>query len=143
MFNTKFGTGVGVQLDTTQSVWAGVTTSWPANTATIPISITMAGITIASSGLGCVKGVAIFSSAGIPIAQSVQCALGAQLASGVVVTGAGALFSLFNPNITFVPGTGWVVGIRAKVSASSGQVSAGAEVRFEALNRSWDMSDAI
>lgn len=141
MFNSKFGTPVTLQLDTTQSIWAGVTTSWPANTATIPISITMAGITIASSGVGCVKGIVALSALGLPLSQSVQCLLGAQVASGTVVTGAGALFSLFNPNITFTPATGYVGGIRAKVSTSAGAVSAGVEVRFEILNSDWTMHD--
>lgn len=129
---------VDLQLDQTASAWLGVTTSWPANTATIPISITMAGISIASSGVGCLKGIALFSSITTSLSQPVQCALGAQIASGTVVSGAGALFSLFDPNITFEPGAGWVHGIRVKAGFPVGNASAGIETRFEALNKRWD-----
>lgn len=138
-FLYKLG-ALGVQLDQINSVWAGVKTSWPANTASIPIAITMAGITVASSGVGCVKGVVAFSSMGLPISQTSQCILGAQLASGTVVSGAGALFSLFDPNITFAPGSGWKHGIRLKVENDFGNIKAGGEVRFELTNKKWDMA---
>lgn len=137
LFNKKLG-NVGLQLDQTGSAWAGVSTSWPVNTATIPISITMAGLTLASANVGCATGLVLFNAAGSTLSEAVECGLGAQIASGGIVTGVGALFNLFDPNITFEAGNGWVHGIRVKAGFPVGNASAGIETRFEALNKRWD-----
>jgi len=124
---------VTLQLDQTASVWAGMTTSWPANTATLPISITMAGLTLASANVGCATGLVLFNIAGSTLSEAVECGLGAQIASGGIVSGAGYILSLFDPNITFKTGEGWVHGIRIKAGVPIGNASAGIETRFEAL----------
>lgn len=124
---------VSLQLDQTASIWAGVGTSWPANTGTLPISLTMAGLTLASSSVGCATGLVMFNALGSPLSEAVECALGAQIASGGVVTGAGFVLSLFDPNITFKTSQGWVHGIRVKAGMPIGDASLGIETRFEAL----------
>lgn len=124
---------VTFQIDQTASVWAGVSTSWPANTATLPISLTMAGLTLHSATLGCATGLVLFNLVGSSLSEAVECGLGAQIVSGAVVNGAGLIMSLFDPNITFKAGEGWVHGIRIKTGVPIGNTSLGLETRFEAL----------
>lgn len=124
-----------VSLDSTSALWVGNTVSWKANT--IPFSIMMAGITIASSGVGCAKGAMIFSTVAT-ISNEMKCALGAQVASGLLVTGTGYLATQFNDNLAVEQGVGWVNGIRLKVANSTTGIAA--ETRFEALFSKFNMN---
>lgn len=126
-------------IDQTNAIWGGLSVGWPANTGTIPLSLSLAGITIASSGIGCVKGMALFSSTGTPITPQMQCALGAQFASGLAVTGTGVLASLSNSNVSVTPGSGWVNGIRVKFQETN--VNVAAEARFEVLFSKWKIGN--
>jgi len=131
------GTNTKASLDLTSAVWWGISTAWPAKSNTVPFSITMAGITVGSTGIGCIKGTAVLTSMGVPISTQLKCALGAQLASGVLVSGTGALASLSNNNVSFDHSSGWVNGVRVKFSDSTTGLAV--ETRFEALFSDWRM----
>ena len=126
-----------VSLDSTSAVWWGMSSSWPAKSNTVPFSVMMATSTLISSGVGCAAGYAMMSSAGVPISPTLQCALGAQMASGTVVSGLGTIGSKSNDFVSFNKSSGWVNGIRVKAEEDSTQLAV--EVRFEALFKDWRM----
>lgn len=129
------GTTLKTTLDLTSSIWWGIGTEWPAKSKTVPFSITMAGITIGSTGVGCAKGVSMLTAAGAPISMQLKCALGAQLASAVLVSGTGALVSLTDKNVSIDQSSGWVNGVRIKFKIPSAGFAV--ETRFEALFSNW------
>ncbi len=126
-----------LSLDLTSAIWWGASTNWPARSNTVPFSIIMAGTTVASTGLGCALGVATFTTLSAPISTESQCALGAQLASGSMLSGVGALGSLMNEDVGFDHSSGWVNGIRVKLANSTSGLAV--ETRFEALFSDWNM----
>lgn len=127
----SIGDTLKASIDFTSAVWVGNTVYWKAKT--VPFSIMMAGVTIGSSGVGCVKGATILAK--LPISTQLKCAIGAQVASGVMVTGTGFLASLNNDNINMDQGSGWVNGVRVKVAHKLSGLAA--ETRFEALFSDW------
>jgi len=126
-----------VSMDGTSAVWWGMTTSWPAKSNTVPFSVMMATTTLISSGVGCATGYSIMSSIGVPISPALQCAVGAQMASGTIVSGLGAIGRRSNDFVSFTKKSGWVNGIRIKAEDKATKTAV--EVRFEALFKDWRM----